>query len=1377
MGSVHTNDRQRTQDVERIAGRYRIEARLAQGGMGTVYRAFDERTGKRIALKRLLASSQKDQNSILFAREYHTLVSLKHPRVIEVYDFGVDTLGPYYTMELLEGRDLRELSPLDYRNACRHLRDVASSLALLHARRLLHRDISARNVRVTADGRCKLIDFGALTNFGVSGDLVGTPPNIAPEAVRGDPLDQRADLYSLGTLAYALLSGRQAYPARRLEDLIDAWKVPPTPISKLVEGIPPNLEQLIGSLLSRDPLARPVSAAEVIERLNNIAELEPDDDLAVAEGYLVSPEFVGREPELRQLHKALSQATEGRGAAVLLESSLGLGKTRLLGELALHAQTVGAAVLQVDAEMHQRSFGLLEALGLRLLDLLPEQALSLAQRHAGILAHLSPTMRRRLGVDASSAVPQTPGEWRGRAQAAMQSWLLSVAALRPVLLAIDNLHAADPASAAVIGALAREARQHCVLLACTTRTGERVAAPDAMRLFREHSSRHRLTPLQPSDVQTLVRSLFGEAPNAPRLAKWIYDSTSGNPLHAVELARHLANTGAARYIDGAWTLPDDLSSLAPAGLGSLAAARLAHLSEDARDFASALSVQHGPLSLELCVKLWGEQSHERVFRTFDELVGEGILRSEGGFYAFAQQAVREKVLETLDPERRSKLHRTIAALLLASEPDDPRVSIEAGWHLLRAGDETRGAELLSRVGARTHAVGAINNDFHAAVPALEAALRVYRNQQRSAYEIVPLLTSLTRAAYYVDRRLATEYGEEALELLPRLTGIALARRLSPWVGGRLALFAGVVVAFIRFKLSRTRDYQFRELFVYLFSCVTTLCGVATICLDPDKVQKYAQVIEPMRALGPGKTPAGIYEYCMLLKQIGMDRWGETRAGFLKLAEQFADPNSFRSLPEESRKLYQGGIYYALGVVEALRDGPAALQWADRLEKLDLKLYEMVAHHVRVLYHVGRGELDRAREFRERLDVHAVQAGSAWQVEIWAPATTILPYLTTLDVIGLKRTNDQLTRLAKEIPSLLRYSKLAHSAYLLARGDWAAALAENKDILRDEAPRAHAGWAGIVGAIASTHNSLGNYAEAKRICEDALGHLTEADRPFAVMNLKLYTELALARAGLGELQEAANSLDALLEEHRSGQGPLTLGSIHSARARVAILQKDPIAFAEHVEQMGRWFRPTKNPALIAQCEKLEKLASSSGLEWGLSRASAFELNSFENIARSLIIGSHSPEDRAARAIELIVRETRGSRGFLYEKTQTGLRLVASVADTAPPEDLERTLLRKVADMSEGLSTQEVLPTLERADNDPLENVVSQQLGLVLCTQIEDKLLVYGAVAIEGPNLLSPSHPFLQSITRGMLGLASLKEAELAGHLCTTDKASPVDQKPN
>jgi serine/threonine protein kinase len=162
--------------------------------------------------------------SALFEREFYTLAQLSHPSVIEVYDFGVDDAGPFYTMELLEGGDLSTRAPLAFGAACALMMQVCSSLALLHSRRLVHRDISPRNVRCTRDGAAKLIDFGAMVPLGPCERSVGTPafkPNSAAFGngcgarcmVKGQPCaSKRPEVW---TLAPARCIGARSQDPRR----------------------------------------------------------------------------------------------------------------------------------------------------------------------------------------------------------------------------------------------------------------------------------------------------------------------------------------------------------------------------------------------------------------------------------------------------------------------------------------------------------------------------------------------------------------------------------------------------------------------------------------------------------------------------------------------------------------------------------------------------------------------------------------------------------------------------------------------------------------------------------------------------------------------------------------------------------------------------------------------------------------------------------------------------------------------------------------------------------------------------------------------------------------------------------------------------------
>jgi serine/threonine-protein kinase len=168
--------------------------------MAKVHRATDRTLGRQVALKRLIvdpAAPESSHLTALFEREFHTLAQLSHPHVIAVFDYGLAAQGaPFYTMELLDGGDLRDRAPLPWREVCRLVFGVCSALALLHSRRLLHRDITPRNIRCTQSGIAKLIDFGAMSPMSDGGaDVVGTPSFTAPETLQRLALDARTDLY------------------------------------------------------------------------------------------------------------------------------------------------------------------------------------------------------------------------------------------------------------------------------------------------------------------------------------------------------------------------------------------------------------------------------------------------------------------------------------------------------------------------------------------------------------------------------------------------------------------------------------------------------------------------------------------------------------------------------------------------------------------------------------------------------------------------------------------------------------------------------------------------------------------------------------------------------------------------------------------------------------------------------------------------------------------------------------------------------------------------------------------------------------------------------------------------------------------------------
>lgn len=1253
---------------ERVAGRYRIEALIAQGGMGAVYRAVDESSGKRVALKRRTDGDPRVAK--MFEREYHTLVSLKHPRIIEVYDYGVDASGAHYTMELLDGADLRDLAPLPYRHACRYLRDVASSLALLHARRLLHRDISPRNVRVTSDDRCKLIDFGVLSSFGLADVLAGTPPFVPPEALSRAPLDQRADLYALGALAYWLLTRRHAFSARTMDDLPRLWQDTPLAPSEAVEAredapeelIPKAVDELVLALLNRNPLARPASAAEVIDRLTAIAELEPDSEPLAAESYLSGGRTVGREREQARLLSRLETALEGTGTSIAIEADPGLGSSRLLSELAVEAQLRGATPLVLDARLHHGAYGVVRELVAKLLEAAPEQAARAAEPRAAALSQFSRELGARFRQSDRVNQKLAPGELRMRVQTALADWVFAISAQRPLVIAIDNAHRLDDASGAVIATIAYHVRDHGIMLAAAIKPNEATEAPLVVKALSDSGARMKLEPLQRVEVDQLVRGLFGDVPHLGRLSERLYRSSAGNPQVCIELVRQLVRQGTIRHVAGVWVLPREFAGDFGQTVVQPHASRISRLGPGALRLAQALSVHRGPIPLDRCVSIAEHEGVEDAWSALEELTREEVLSRPGARYHFTHDLLRDRLLEGIDSERRKALHRHIGASFASGAEGDVDTMLDAGYHLVQGGEEGRGADLLATAGLL---LGYDSDEMGAAIPPLRSALEVFRRENRPPRDLVKIVGPLCNAGWYCDRRLAAEYGEEAIGLLRDLVGLSLAARLRPFLGKHLSLYVGLAAAAARFVLGKGYGgiEGLRAMIVMYFNCVLSLGGVAATCLDAERATVLAEKLEHLTALGKNHAATMAYRFGVLLSQVPQDRLADTIRGYRELLSRLSSTKPTRDLPEDSRLMMIGGANYAVGAFESFRDDDAALDSAKALDDTGLKLYALVADQVRANHHACRGEVELADYFRDRVERHAVQAGSGWQAEVWAPASSILACLITDDVVGMKRTSEELDRLALEVPSLRRHATIARAGCMMVRGDAAQARELFRAELAKSPPRSFIGWGAILSVCARCSNALGEHAEAKRICESTLDLLSPEDQALTAMYLILHLELALAETHLGQPEAGIARIESLLEKHRGSRGPVTMGSLHRTRAMIAIHLQDEQTARRHIEEMERWVNPTSNPGLLQQCEKLRAQASAFERETGSSQGEDAGLTVLD------VLPSPASSDRAGlfeRALQFIVARTEGRSGYLFECRRRELVLLAPANLEDPPE---------------------------------------------------------------------------------------------------------------
>jgi serine/threonine protein kinase len=266
-------------DGQLISGRYRLETVLGRGGMATVWRGIDERLGRPVAVKLLDKADTADPALLQrFDREARTAGSLTHPNIVAVYDVGSDNGAPYLVMELIDGTSLATLlatGPLPIDKAVDIARQICGALAVAHAQGVVHRDIKPANILLTTTGTVKVCDFGIArlthqqqTDLTAPHTAIGTSAYMAPEQANGAAVDARTDLYALGCVLYALLTGHPPFTGDNPLTVLWQHKYQtPASVAAVRPTTPLDLDVLISRLLAKNPADRPATATEVRDLL------------------------------------------------------------------------------------------------------------------------------------------------------------------------------------------------------------------------------------------------------------------------------------------------------------------------------------------------------------------------------------------------------------------------------------------------------------------------------------------------------------------------------------------------------------------------------------------------------------------------------------------------------------------------------------------------------------------------------------------------------------------------------------------------------------------------------------------------------------------------------------------------------------------------------------------------------------------------------------------------------------------------------------------------------------------------------------------------------------------------------------------------------
>ncbi len=281
-------------ELEQI-GKYKILDKIGQGSMGVVYKAQDPVLNRNVAIKMISASLDKESDARKrFLREAQSAARLNHPNIVTVFDFGEEQGRIYMAMELLEGRDLKQLianrTLTHLEERLRVMEQICDGLAFAHSKDVVHRDLKPANIHVQPSGDVKIMDFG-LARLGTSemtatGTVMGTPNYMSPEQVRGQKADARSDIFSLGAVFYELLTYHKAFDAESLHAILfQVLESEPESPRQWVPELPEILVQIVEKALAKDPTERFRHAGELREALRIAAQVltgELDEEAGIA---------------------------------------------------------------------------------------------------------------------------------------------------------------------------------------------------------------------------------------------------------------------------------------------------------------------------------------------------------------------------------------------------------------------------------------------------------------------------------------------------------------------------------------------------------------------------------------------------------------------------------------------------------------------------------------------------------------------------------------------------------------------------------------------------------------------------------------------------------------------------------------------------------------------------------------------------------------------------------------------------------------------------------------------------------------------------------------------------------------------------------------
>jgi eukaryotic-like serine/threonine-protein kinase len=826
-------------------GPYQVLSTLGEGGHGVVYRARHGDTGAMVALKMVRVADVALLAGI--RREIFALRTVEHPGVARIVDDGVEDGHPWYAMEYLGGDTLADLLEGIFQHRRRSgasvtidasspiveeplesladtlpppprmglsldhgalvetlgiLRTLCAPLAFVHGEGLVHRDLKPENVVISEHGAPVLVDFGlalrvAGTDSGrdvidIAGRALGTPAYMAPEQIRGELVDARADLYALGCMIYECVTGSVPFEGAPGQVLRMHLEQRPPPPSCYVDGLPPALDRLVLRLLEKEPRDRMGFATDVAAALAALGGRARSLAGPPPRPYLYRPRLAGRAAAMAALEASLPGLREPL-RVTLVGGPSGVGKTRLAMEVATRASRRGVAVVAGQCtEVGGAPLSPLRALLLAIADVcrtVPGEADRILGERGPILAEHEPSLREISGGVAPAPLPAEAA--RDRLLDALAECFVRYGQAHATLVVLDDLQWADELTLGLLDRLGARDFGDTELTFLGTYRSEETTPGLAALLGAGHVHGLSLGPLDREAVACMVSDMLALSAPPAALVDFLRRESEGNPFFIAEYLRTAVGEGVLRRAaDGRWVAGPAAESIAalrsalpmPEGLRGLVRRHLGLLDDDGRRVAEMAAV----LGRELDAEVLGaavELDDRHCNRAIAALRARHVLEEgEHGQLRFVHDKLREFLLEDVGASALPTLHGAAARAIEAHATDLRPVYPVLAHHHALAGHRDEALRYLELAGEQALASAAWERARELFTQALNLAGDVEEPARRARWE-----RRIGVAAYDAGDLVEAQHRlGRALELLgarnprwqqsPSLAGVAVSLR-------------------------------------------------------------------------------------------------------------------------------------------------------------------------------------------------------------------------------------------------------------------------------------------------------------------------------------------------------------------------------------------------------------------------------------------------------------------------------------------------------------------------------------------------------------------------------------------------------------------------